>query len=59
MPSDHQAGGHHSAHAHHHPGHVHPPAAAAMSLLRLSVARRLAAAFGLIALIWLAVFWAI
>ena len=45
-------------HHHHHPGHTHPPAAVGPSLLRLSAAQRLAVAGGLIALIWLAVYWA-
>jgi hypothetical protein len=52
-------GHHHDAHHHHHPGHVHPPATVHPSLLRLSVARRLGLAAGLIALVWLAAFWAI
>jgi hypothetical protein len=43
---------------HHHLGHVHPPAAVAPSLLRLSVWQRLAIAGVLIVLMWLAVFWA-
>jgi hypothetical protein len=43
---------------HHHPGHVHPPAAVAPSLLRLSVWQRLAITGALIVLMWLAVFWA-
>jgi hypothetical protein len=47
-----------SAHHHHHPGHIHPPAAAAPSLLRLSAIQRLGIAAALIALIWLAVYWA-
>jgi len=51
-------GHHHDAHHHHHPGHVHPPAAVHVSILRLSALERLALAAGLIALIWLAVFWA-
>ena len=48
------------AHPHHHrhPGHTHPPAAVAPSLLRLSVVQRLGIAAGLIALIWLTVYWA-
>jgi hypothetical protein len=47
------------SHPHHHPGHVHPPAAVAPSLLRLSAWQRLAVASGLIALMWLAVWWAL
>jgi hypothetical protein len=50
---------HHTAHAHHHPGHAHPPAAAGLSLLRLSVWQRLCIAAALIALMWLAVLWAV
>jgi hypothetical protein len=48
------------AHPHHqhNPGHAHPPARATLSLIRLSVAQRLALAGAPIALIWLAVFWA-
>jgi len=53
--SDH---GHHDAHHHHHPGHIHPPAQVHPSILRLSASQRLALATGLIALIWLAAFWA-
>jgi len=49
---------HHSAHAHHHPGHGHPPARVAPSLLRLSVWQRLAIAAGLSTLMWLIVYWA-
>lgn len=47
-----------ATHSHHHPGHAHPPARATLSLFRLSAAQRLTVAGGLIALIWLAVFWA-
>jgi len=48
------------AHPHHHrhPGHTHPPAVITPSLLRLSVWQRLGVSGGLIALIWLAVYWA-
>jgi hypothetical protein len=49
---------HHHDHHHHHPGHVHPPADVAPSILRLSVPQRLAVAAALIAVIWLAAFWA-
>jgi hypothetical protein len=52
-------GSHHSAHAHHHAGHVHPPAAVSMSLLRLSIWQRLGIAAVMIALIWLTAIWAI
>ena len=51
--------GHHTAHAHHHPGHLHPPAAIGMSLLRLSVWQRLGGAVVLAALVWLAAYWAL
>jgi hypothetical protein len=51
-------GHHHDAHHHHHLGRVHPPASVHPSILRLSVARRLGLAAGLIALVWLAAFWA-
>jgi hypothetical protein len=50
--------GPHTAHAHHHPGHSHPPARAGLSLLRLSVAQRLAIAAALSALIWAGVYLA-
>jgi hypothetical protein len=56
MPASHS---HHTAHAHHHPGHIHPPAPVAMSLLRFSVWQRLGLAAGLIALSWLAAYWAL
>jgi len=46
------------SHPHHHPGHVHPPAATALSLLRLSVAQRLMIAAAGIVVLWLAVYWA-
>jgi hypothetical protein len=49
----------HTAHAHHHPGHIHPPAATAMSLLRLSAWQRLGIAAVLAALLWLAAYWAL
>ncbi len=49
---------HHHDHHHHHPGHVHPPATVHPSILRLSLPERLAAAAGVIALIWAAAFWA-
>jgi hypothetical protein len=50
---------HHTAHAHHHPGHIHPPAATGLSLLRLSVWQRLGIAAALAALVWLAAYWAL
>ena len=49
----------HTHHHHRHPGHGHPPAPATLSLLRMSVARRLAIAAGLIAALWLGVIWAV
>jgi len=48
----------HHSHHHHHPGHVHPPAAVAMSILRLSLAQRLAVAVAACAILWAAAFWA-
>lgn len=58
MASIHPHPGFHE-HGHHHAGDRHPPAAIGLSLLRMSVWQRLAGAFALIALLWLAVFWAI
>lgn len=52
----HHHGGHH--HHHHHAGHAHPPASVHPSILRLSALQRLAVAGGLIALLWIAAFWA-
>ena len=46
-------------HHHHDPGHAHPSAAVAPSLLRLSAGQRLAGAAVMIALLWGAVLWAI
>jgi hypothetical protein len=43
---------------HHHGGQLHPSPAISPSLLRLSVAQRLALAGILIALIWTATLWA-
>lgn len=48
----------HEPHHHHHVGHVHPPARVHVSILRQSALQRLAFAAGLIALVWLAVVWA-
>ena len=45
-------------HHHHHPGEGHPPASISPSILRLSALERLAAAGGLIVVIWAAVIWA-
>jgi hypothetical protein len=47
------------AHHHHHPGHAHPPASIAPSILRLSALERLIAAGIAVALLWGAVFWAL
>ncbi len=44
---------------HHHAGHLHPPARISPSLLRASAGQRLAAAAVCIALLWLAVIWAL
>jgi hypothetical protein len=49
---------HHGHHHHHHPGGVHPPASVHPSILRMSVLQRLGFAVGLIALVWIAAFWA-
>ena len=49
---------HHGHHHHHHPGHVHPPASVHPSILRMSGLQRLSFAAGLIALVWIAAFWA-
>jgi hypothetical protein len=54
--SDHD---HHGHHHHHDPGHAHPPAGVAPSILRLSALERLGVAAGLIALLWAAAFWAL
>lgn len=54
----HHHGHHHHGHHHHHAGHAHPPAAVRPSILRLSALQRLGIAGGLIALLWLAAFWA-
>jgi hypothetical protein len=45
-------------HHHHAPGHAHPPAALAPSILRLSAVQRLGIAGLLAVLIWAAVYWA-
>jgi hypothetical protein len=49
---------HHHSHHHHHPGHAHPPAAVAPSLMRLSAVERLAGVVVVVALMWGAVLWA-
>jgi len=50
---------HDHGHDHHHHGGAHPPAAVLPSLLRSSLAQRLAIATGLAALLWLFALWAI
>jgi hypothetical protein len=52
--------GHRHEHDHHHdhPGTVHPPDPLHPSILRLSAVERLALAAGLLAVMWLAVVWA-
>jgi len=45
-------------HHHHDPDRVHPSPAVAPSLLRMSALGRLAAAVGVAAVLWLAVWWA-
>jgi hypothetical protein len=47
-----------SLHHHHHPGHAHPPASVAPSILRLSAWQRLGAAFVVAAALWGVVIWA-
>ena len=49
---------HHHGHHHHHAGHAHPPARAHQSILRMSALERLGFAAGLIALLWVAAYWA-
>jgi hypothetical protein len=49
---------HHHPHHHHHHGEGHPPATVTPSILRLSVAGRLAAAVALSAAVWGTVLWA-
>jgi hypothetical protein len=46
-------------HHHHRAGDLHPPPIVAPSLLRLAVPQRLGLAGMLIAVIWLAVLWAL
>ncbi len=45
-------------HPHHHPGRGHPPASISPSILRLSVFERLLVSGAIIALLWVAVIWA-
>ena len=54
--TDHDHHGH--SHHHRHAGAVHPPAATHPSILRLSGFHRLGFAAAVVALLWLAVFWA-
>jgi hypothetical protein len=49
---------HDHIHHHHHPGPVHPPASVHLSILRLSALQRLGFAAALIAILWIAAFWA-
>src|SRR4029079_7811441 len=53
-----RSGGRSMAHHHHHPGQAHPSPSISPSLMRLSVAERLAVAAALIALMWAAALWA-
>jgi hypothetical protein len=55
MSDHHHHQGHHH---HHHEGHAHPPATVHASILRMSALQRLGFAAGLIALLWVAAFWA-
>jgi hypothetical protein len=55
MSEHHHHPGHHH---HHHQGRAHPPATVHASILRMSALQRLAVAVGLIALLWVAAFWA-
>ncbi len=48
----------HPQHHRHAPGHGHPPASIAPSILRMSVLERLAIATALIVLLWGFVIWA-
>jgi hypothetical protein len=48
-----------SLHRHHHAEGGHPAAHIALSILRLSVAERLAAVTVLIVVLWAAAFWAL
>jgi hypothetical protein len=54
--ADHQ--GNHGRYRHHHPGPLHPPASVHPSFLRMAVLQRLAAASVVIAVLWLAAYWA-
>jgi hypothetical protein len=46
------------SHPHHHPGHSHPSAHVAASLLRFSAWQRLALAAALSVVMWAVVYWA-
>jgi hypothetical protein len=46
-------------HHHHHPGHAHPPATVAPSILRMSAFERLGISAVAIVALWGAVLWAI
>jgi hypothetical protein len=45
-------------HHHHHPGNAHPSPKTNLSLLQLSAFERLAMSGAAVALLWLAVWWA-
>jgi hypothetical protein len=45
-------------HHHHHPGHAHPSAKVAPSILRMSVAQRFMIVAAIAAVLWGAVLWA-
>jgi hypothetical protein len=46
-------------HHHHEPGHAHPMARVAPSLLRMSALERIAVAMVVAGILWIAVWWAI
>jgi hypothetical protein len=46
-------------HHHHEPGHAHPMARVAPSLLRTSALERIAVAMVVTGILWIAVWWAI
>jgi len=56
--ADHHHHSRHDDHHHHHAGHAHPPAALRVSMLRLSASQRMGVVALVIALLWLAAFWA-
>jgi hypothetical protein len=49
----------HDHHHHHDPGHAHPPATVAPSILRMSALERLAAVTVVIVVLWGTVMWAL